>query len=555
MTWMAICVLLMAAPAAVEEPAALAYPALWESATDAYKAKDADRAIELFREIVERTPGHGEAWFGLSKAFEWAGRLDEAIAAGERAQNVGWRYDAWPTYRVAQLHARAGHTDLALDWLERALAERFEDRPEIAADEAFAALRDNERFRRLAGIPPPSVATRDERWRFDLAYLVEEAQRMHADPARPAFAGPFTDAAADLRARIPDLTDDEILLGMMRLLAILNDGHTAIYGPDADTPNSFNGLKLPFKFYLFPEGVYVVDGVGPWAEHAGSRVRRLGELSAEEVLERMAPYRGVDNPMTWKWMGPQFYLGSLALLRAVGATRSDRAVNVTLEAPDGTVSTLLVEGGEFDIERKLRPSPATEGDPPLWLSRVADNYWIRPLPAHRAVYFQFNQVRDAENESLAEVAERLRKTLKKQGATRLIVDVRHNNGGNNSLVRPLVRVLVEFEMGGADRRIVVLTGRNTFSAAQNFVNRVEQWTDAEFAGEPSSSRPNFVGEETNLLLPCSRVRGSVSSRFWQDSMPGDDRPWIPMDLPIELRAADYFTGRDPVLEAVLATFD
>ncbi|MCK5712823.1 MAG: hypothetical protein KAI25_08915, partial [Hyphomicrobiaceae bacterium] len=82
-------------------------------------------------------------------------------------------------------------------------------------------------------------------------------------------------------------------------------------------------------------------------------------------------------------------------------------------------------------------------------------------------------------------------------------------------------------------------------------NRLERWTDAEFAGEPSSSSPNFVGEETNLLLPFSRVRGSISTLYWQDSDPGDERAWIGMDFPVELSAKDYFAGRDPVLQAVL----
>jgi hypothetical protein len=60
-----------------------------------------------------------------------------------------------------------------------------------------------------------------------------------------------------------------------------------------------------------------------------------------------------------------------------------------------------------------------------------------------------------------------------------------------------------------------------------------------------------VGEETNLELPWSRVRGSISTRYWQDSDPTDARPWIYPDVPVSLTAADYFSGRDPVLAAVL----
>jgi len=106
-------------------------------------------------------------------------------------------------------------------------------------------------------------------------------------------------------------------------------------------------------------------------------------------------------------------------------------------------------------------------------------------------------------------------------------------------------------MRSPDHHVYVLMGRNTFSAAQNFLNRVERWTDATFVGEPSSSSPNFVGEENEILLPWSRLRGSLSNRYWQDSDPWDDRPWIEPDLPVALTAGDWFEGVDPVLELVL----
>jgi hypothetical protein len=160
-------------------------------------------------------------------------------------------------------------------------------------------------------------------------------------------------------------------------------------------------------------------------------------------------------------------------------------------------------------------------------------------------------VRDTDDETIEAFAGRLHTALQAKDVNTLIVDVRHNNGGNNSLVTPLVRTIVAFDVADPEHRIVVLTGRNTFSACQNFINRLERWTDAEFAGEPSSSSPNFVGEETNLLLPFSRVRGSISTLYWQDSDPGDERAWIGMDFPVELSAKDYFAGRDPVLQAVL----
>jgi hypothetical protein len=524
-------------------------------AAHASTAKDADRVIALAGKLVERSPGDVEAWYMLSVAYESSGNLTGAIAAGERVQILGYRARPVLSYRLARLHARVGDTEAALRWLERCLVERYENRQGIQSDDAFVALRDDSRFRKLAAMVPKEEWTRAAGWRFDLDYLIEEARRLHAAPSRPAFSRRFEVEAANLRDAIGNMTNDEIFAGMRRLVAILNDGHTSLYGPGPDAKLQFNRRTLPLKFYWFPDGLYIIDGVESAVEHTGSRVVRFGNLATDEVLRRLSEFSGVDNAMTWKWMGPQFYVRYLSLLREVGATTVDESIELTLLTPDGVEKRLTVEGGNFDIQRKLRPVPGSDRDVPRYLSRVDDHYWLEALPDHQALFFQFNQVRDAEQESIAKFAERLRKNLAQADVKNLIIDVRHNNGGNNSLVRPLIRAMVEFDVARPDHRIFVLMGRNTFSAAQNFINRIERWTDAVFVGEPSASSPNFVGEETSLLLPFSRIRGSISTRFWQDSDPGDHRVWIAPDIPVALEAADYFAGRDPVLEATLARIE
>jgi len=516
----------------------------------AYADQDAEYAEALFRQLTEHYPEDPEMWFGLSRAYEWSDQLDKAISAAERVQSLGYAARAYLAYRLASLNAMAGHPDEALGWLERALAAGYEDRPDIQSDEAFVSLRSDPKFMELAGVLPAEASNRSDGLRFDVDYLVEEAQRMHASPDRPAFSTRFLDEAKSLRETIPGLDDSDVLAGMLRLMAILSDGHTGIYGPDPDTPLQLSPNVLPLKFFWFDEGVYVVNGAGAAANFAGSRVLQFGDLSAQETLARLSVYRGLDNAMTWKWMGPQFYLGRLQMLQIAGATDSTDSIVLTLEDTDGNVSNEEFAGGNYQLRRKLRPSPAATGEVPRYLRNIDVEQWMESLPELAAVYFQFNQVRDGDDQSIAEFAAQLAERLASDNASTLIVDVRHNNGGNNSLLRPLIRTMVGFEQASPDNKIYVITGRNTFSAAQNFVSRVEQWTDAVFVGEPSASSPNFVGEETNLLLPYSRLRGSISTRYWQDSNPGDDRPWITPQVPVEPRAGDYFAGRDAAMEVI-----
>jgi hypothetical protein len=199
---------------------------------------------------------------------------------------------------------------------------------------------------------------------------------------------------------------------------------------------------------------------------------------------------------------------------------------------------------------KLMPAPGAGGDRPRYLRNPGANLWLEPLPEVGAVYVQYNQVSDGPTMPVARFADSLGRTLRRANASHLIVDVRRNNGGNNGLNTPLVRAMIDFEMEPG-HRIWVITSRTTFSAAQNFINQVERWTSATFVGEPSGSKPNFAGEDTELILPYSGLRGSISTRWWQDSGPLDRRQWIAPQLSVPVRSTDHFANRDPVLEAVM----
>lgn len=84
--------------------------------------------------------------------------LAAAIAAGDHARALGLAVrlnevaeakHVETLYAVARLHGLLGHPDEAFAWLERAAAAGILDVYEVRQDEAFAALRDEERFKTL----------------------------------------------------------------------------------------------------------------------------------------------------------------------------------------------------------------------------------------------------------------------------------------------------------------------------------------------------------------------------------------------------------------------
>jgi hypothetical protein len=145
----------------------------------------------------------------------------------------------------------------------------------------------------------------------------------------------------------------------------------------------------------------------------------------------------------------------------------------------------------------------------------------------------------------------LRDTLRITKARNLIIDVRHNDGGRSYRLPPLIRAVIAFQESDAAHRTYILIGRRTFSATQTFVNALDVLTNSIFVGEPTGSRANCAGEGGFLLLPCHpELRANISTAYHQGTMWEDHRLWIAPDVPVSLSSADYFAGRDPVLNAV-----
>jgi hypothetical protein len=388
-------------------------------------------------------------------------------------------------------------------------------------------------------------------WRSDIAYYLEQMRRQHYVYRSHALPPAMLNAAQQLSADVPRYSDERMLAEFEHLASFAGDGHTYMLPFAAQRVAAH---MLPLRLYQFSDGLYVVDALNDSANKwIGSRVLKIGSKSAEDVVNAMRPALSVDNRFGYLWVGPP-------LLSFAGYLEKFAGV-----IPGGKVPlTLLTRSGEVvHVDMPLVPAPPMRGIPklppskvsgapaaPLYLKNVPQNFWFTPLASDSALYVQFNQVADAPDESLAAFAGRLGSTLSARPPRTVIIDVRHNNGGNLALLTPLVTTLHNYESSRPDARIYVLMGRNTFSAAQVFLGRMDRETNAAFAGEPSSSRPNFVGEESPVQLPWSGAIGSISDRY-HETIPGDKREWIAPSIRYSPSARDYFANKDPLLDMVL----
>ena len=522
-------------------------------------------AAALWARVVELNPVVGRHWVRLAEARYELGDFDGALAAYDAAQGVGvWLYrdeieaifPAEIAYRMATCHIRLGDHESAVRELRRALRLGLRDLGRPKGDEHWESLLGDKAVQEMLGIIDTAGLTRDEGWRADLAFLAREIKRRAYAPFREISEPEFDAAVARLAEDVPGLSDFQILAGMMRLLRPLGDGHAFVLpaqdGKDAQ-------LALPVKFYRFTEGLFVTAASEACRQLVGAQVLSVDGHPVDEVLAAVEPLISRDNDQQVTWIGPEM-LRWTPLIHALGLISDAGQATLTVRFGDKTTGTVAVESVADHYASLTAPRPAgwislpdTAGAPvPLYLRNSDAPYWFEYLADGDVVYFQFNGVGDQPLETIAAFCERLFTFIDNHQVSKLVIDLRWNGGGNTYLVQPLLHRLIGCTKINQRGCLYVIIGRGTFSAAQNTATAIERETNAIFVGEPTGSRPNFIGETIPFTLPYSKALANVADLYWQTSWPMDYRPWIAPELYAPPSFEAYSQNRDPAMEAILS---
>jgi tetratricopeptide (TPR) repeat protein len=395
----------------------------------------------------------------------------------------------------------------------------------------------------------PAEATQ---WREDLHYFAEQAPQVHKNLFHSMTKEQFETAVRDLDERIPTLSRNQIIVEITRIVAMIGDGHS--YAEIQGSPTNFR--HYPLKLYWFSDGVYVLKADKKYTQAVGGRIVKLGKVSGQEAYEAVSKIVPHDNESQVKWMTP-FYMSMAEVLDGLGLVDNMDAVPLTVEK-NGVQTTVILkpETGELALDEFVLPADWVDAhDPsspqPLWQKDVANNYWFEYLSDYRTIYVQFNAVAQKQDETIEAFFKRVIAFADTHPVDRFVLDVRLNGGGNNYLLRPIIHGFIRSDTVNQPGKLFTVIGRQTFSAAMNCVNRMNLNTNTLFVGEPTGSRPNQYGDNAPVLLPNSKLTVRLSTLWWQDMDPRDQRVWQAPDLSTELTFSDYHSGRDPAMDAIL----
>jgi C-terminal processing protease CtpA/Prc len=250
------------------------------------------------------------------------------------------------------------------------------------------------------------------------------------------------------------------------------------------------------------------------------------------------------------WLGP-YFLSMPEVLQGLSIIENSDQVILTVSDSEGKTQKLTIEPITWNFTGFPKISPLKKGTQPLYTSNMNNIFWYESITDDHTIYIQFNEVQDKEDQTLEQFTLELQNQIDQNKTQYLILDLRHNSGGNGAIRNHILKLLVKFESRNPKGKVFVLMGRGTYSAAQNLLTEISTQTNSILVGEPSSSKPTFIGEAGWFQLPYSGLIGIVASQYHKSSEAEDFREWIAPHIPISLSSTDYFAGNDKAMDVIM----
>jgi hypothetical protein len=363
----------------------------------------------------------------------------------------------------------------------------------------------------------------------------------------------FQGAVADLDSEVTRQNQDQIFAALMRLVAMVGDGHTHLAIP----PN-FHGF--PLELYWFGNTLRVTRVSPAYRGLAGAKLTRIGDTDIRDAYKLVV---GVipqgENELWVRRMGP-LYLVCAELLHGLGLLPTADTGKFTFEQDNGgafEVRITPILWREWEADQAHWASPARSR--PLYQLNRDKRLWFTYLKQEQTLFFKYD--RAPGYREFYRVSRQLLEAVDTQQVKTLVIDLRNNGGGDLTklkwlLLPDLVKRRYTKQCFPCPReidhprRLFIIIGRETYSAGMINAIELKEQAGAMLLGEPSGGRPNAYSEDTPIILPNSHLVAFVATRFYH--LVQDETPFLAPEKPIAIAWGDFVSGRDPVLEWILS---
>ena len=384
------------------------------------------------------------------------------------------------------------------------------------------------------------------RWHQDIDAAIDGLFTKHKNAFHTTPKEQIQKAAEELKAKVGQLADYEVTVGLMRIVALVGDAHTNLQF------STFPWHTLRVDLAWLRDGVFIAGADQENRGLIGAKVLGVGKLSIDEAAARAASVMARENEHWFKVMARQ-WIRYAEVLRATGVVDSLDAVPLRIRGADGEERTLVLKPKPaiVKIDWVSVPNGASKELAATRKPRAGGRWYGHNFDeANGTLYCWYDRCQSQPDQpTVVTWAREVLSFLDEHDVKRVVIDLRRNGGGNSILLYPLRAGLAKREKINQDGKIFVLIGRGTFSSAVMNAEELQRGTKAVLVGEPTGGMPNGYGEVKVFKLLNSGLTVQYSTKYFKEE--GKERPSLLPDVTAEPTGAEFFAGRDVVMEAVM----
>ncbi len=391
------------------------------------------------------------------------------------------------------------------------------------------------------------------KWHDDIQYLKTELPKRHFNLFFKLSKEEFENELDYITMQIEQLDDFEIALKIQQLITKLGDSHTNVgYGNFID-----KNKILPFRLLWFNDGIFFFRVNEGNNILIGKKINKINGFGINQIIDSLSTLITVDNQAIIK-KNIVNMLTSIQLLEFFEFV-SGNIMQLEIESSDGEIFKHEIY---IDSLGKKRPVSLQTDTIPFTL--------LNPRMFFRDIYFknegvyylQYNKCWSKELEELygkkdkayympsfKEFEQNVFNTIETKPVDKLIIDLRHNSGGNSLQGTEFITKLSKYKIINQKGKLFVIVGRRTFSSAILNVMDFKRLTHAILVGEETSGKPNHFGEVKSFRLPSSGLIVEYSTKYFKRT-DKEINSIIP-DYVIEMNYTDFIKGIDPVYDWII----
>lgn len=375
-------------------------------------------------------------------------------------------------------------------------------------------------------------------WKEDLEIYKASLELNHINLYHSITKADFTKEWNKIYNNIESLNDFEIILKLMHLTRLINDGHTAV------SLRNISTHRFPFEVKWIENRWYVVKTLNKDKHILKASLETINGMPIDTVTQKISKIaQFVENEYSLKDRTGS-YLTIAELLFNINLIDSINEATFSFRNNNNELIHLKLNTITNDIWENSNLSMVTLSVPEITIPNSSNpDLWFTSISDTKAVYINFESYPTFEEMQV--FGEQLVSYIQKNQMKKVIIDMRKNGGGDLYVGTVLAYALNLADSIDWKNGVFVLTSNKTFSAATSNAALFKQLLNAKIVGQPTGSNPNGYQDMDSFILPNSKLVISYSKRLFRLS--NQENTALKPDIIINQKYSDLFNNVDTVL--------